>query len=134
MGGILEPILPMVIGVAIGTAAGRLMKRARDRGRGQWMTLVGRPPRDLFVKRSANVIANLIHEWVWIGFSVFLLGFALVFIEAENGIYVNGLYVMGVGIAMMLVRAFVTPLLLLKAKLAPQYEAAAEAAVVLKAA
>lgn len=128
MGDIID-LIPIAIGTAIGMFGGSITKNARDRGRGQWMTPVGRPPRDLYANRWVNFFANLIHEWAWIGFSVAFFGFVLVFVEGEIG-----LYVMGAGVGMILIRVFGTPLCLLYAELTPKYEAEAAAVVASKSA
>lgn len=125
--GDITDLIPIAIGTAIGAAGGSITKNARDRGRGQWMTPVGRPPRDLYANRWINFFANVIHEWVWIGFCVAFVGFVLLFPEG-----MVGLYVMCVGVGMIVIRLFGTPLCLLYAELAPQYEAEAAAVVASK--
>lgn len=115
-------MLPFLIVLPFVVLGGEVRSKIRERGRGEWASSVGRPPRDLYADRRINFAANLVHEWLWIGFVVAFVGFALIFPDSTMGV---SPYVMWLGIAMMWVGAIVTQLSLLFAKLAPQYEAQA---------
>lgn len=119
-------ILQFAIISASCVAGGFISTKIRDRGRGEWNTMVGRPPRDLFADRRINFIANLIHEWMWIGAAVAFTGVVLMFFDSTAGF---ADFVFWFGVAMMFVRGIGTSFCLLYARLAPQYEAkAADAA------
>jgi hypothetical protein len=124
-------ILPFAIVFPFIVLGGVVRSKIRERGRGEWLSSVGRPPRDLFADRRINFVANLVHEWLWIGFGVALIGFVLIFPDSTMGI---SQYVTWFGIGMMFVGAIVSQLSLLFAKLAPQYEVQAAASVAAKSA
>jgi hypothetical protein len=119
-------ILPFLVFIPFAVMGSLGRSKIRERGRGEWLSSVGRPPRDLFADRRVNFVANLVHEWIWIGFSVAFIGFMLLFPDSTMGI---SPYVTWLGIGMMFIGAIVGQLSLLFAKLAPQYEAQAAASV-----
>lgn len=123
--------LPFLLVLPFIFLGGVIRSKIRERGRGEWLSSVGRPPRDLFADRRINFVANLVHEWLWIGFLVAFIGFVLIFPDSTMGI---SQYVTWLGIGMMFVGAIVSQLCLLLAKLAPQYEAQAAATVAAKSA
>lgn len=124
-------ILPFVIVLPCIVLGGMVRSKIRERGRGEWLSSVGRPPRDLYADRRINFAANLVHEWLWIGFAVALIGFVLIFPDSTMGI---SQYVTWLGIGMMFVGAIVSQLCLLFATLAPQYESQAAASVAARSA
>lgn len=109
-----------VVAALFGTYLGIQIVEARKRGRIQWLTPVGRPPRDLFAQRRVNFVFNLVHEWLWIGFAVVIASFFTIFFDAIDGLT---FYVMYLGIAMMVACLVIVPLCVARAELNPKYEA-----------